>query len=511
MGTGAAVAASDALAAAAGARLAAQGGNAVDAALAAVLVAMVCEPGICALAGGAFVTVAPADGPSVTVDGNVEMPGRGKPAEAFGRGAFDVTTAYGGGLTTTIGHGSVATPGALAALGEAHRRYGRAPWREVVAPVLEAVEEGFPLGGASAYYLGFVREPVFGWHPDSRRALHHADGSPVVEGERLRIAHLADSLHQVSEEGPGTLYTGGLAELVAADMAAHDGLLGAADLAAYEPAVSPTLDVRVGDWDVATNPPPAIGGVSLAAMLALLDGRPRGDWTPQDRLRLAAVQEAVLTHRVRHLDAAEDRTAAALALLDLLPGGVEAVRGSGSTVHVSVVDAEGGACAVTASAGYGSGVMTPGTGLWLNNCLGEPELNRRGFHGWSPGQRLPSNMAPTVARHPDGSVLAIGSPGADRITTALTQAVAGFMGGLPLDTAIALPRLHVQPGPDGTVLHVERDLDLPEAAGLTARVRVHDPRSMFFGGVQAALRRGDGSLQAAADPRRDAAVAVVEP
>ena len=134
-----AVAASNALAAEAGIRLAAAGGNAVDAALAAALVSMVCEPGICAVAGGAFVTIAPADGsPPVTIDGNVEMPGRGLPAERLRTGRREVTTEYGGGVTMTIGHGSVATPGAVAAVDLAHRRYGRAPWREVVAPACAA-------------------------------------------------------------------------------------------------------------------------------------------------------------------------------------------------------------------------------------------------------------------------------------------------------------------------------------------------------------------------------------
>ncbi len=118
---------------------------------------------------------------------------------------------------------------------------------------------------------------------------------------------------------------------------------------------------------------------------------------------------------------------------------------SGSTVHVSVVDDNGMACATTASAGYGSGATIPGTGILMNNCLGEPELNRRGVHALRPGTRLGSNMAPSVGRHADGSVLAIGSPGADRITTALLQVLGGHaLGGLDLQAAVDAPRLHVR-------------------------------------------------------------------
>ncbi len=508
MPTSVAVATSNPLATGAALTLAAAGGNAVDAALAGVLVAMVCEPGVCSPAGGAFVTVAPADGsPPVNFDGNVEMPGRGLPPEAFGRGLREVTTTYGGGLTMTVGHGSVATPGALAAIELAHMRHGRAPWREVVLPAVEAARAGFPLGGASAYYLGLVHDIVYGWHPDSHAALHDADGRLLDAGATVRIAHLAESLELIAEEGAAALYRGDLAKAIAADMAEHSGLVTEADLAAYRPVERPALAVPCGAWQLATNPPPAIGGPVLAAMLILMEGRPTGPWRPEDIPGLVAVQEAVLRYRLEHLDVATDRRAAAERLLGLVGGadGLAALGGAASTVHVSAVDGEGAACAVTASAGYGSGVMTPRTGLWLNNCLGEPELNRRGTHALAPGERLPSNMAPTVGRSADGGVLAIGSPGADRITTALLQVLAGFAGGgLGLVAAITHPRLHVRRTAEGPVVEYEDDLALP---ALPWPTHSRGPASMYFGGVGAALRRPDGSLSAAADPRREGCAA----
>jgi gamma-glutamyltranspeptidase/glutathione hydrolase len=503
-----AVAASNSLAADAGVRLAAVGGNAVDAALAAVFVSMVCEPGVCSLAGGAFVTVGPADGSDpVTVDGNVEMPGRGLPPERFGRGVVDVTTGYGGGITMTVGHGSVATPGALAALAEASARFGQAPWREVLAPAVAAARDGFPLGAASAYYLDFVHDQVFGWHPDSYAALHDANGRLLRPGDLVRVRHLAESLSEIAEEGVDAFYRGEVARRIAADMAAHDGLVTAADLAAYRPVTRPALRVELGGWRLGTNPPPAIGGVTLAAMLQLMAGRPAADWTAEDVAHLIGVQDAVLRYRVEHLDVAEDRVAAARRLLDsVADGSLLALRTSPSTVHVSAVDDAGTTCAVTSSAGYGSGVMTPGTGLWLNNCLGEPELNRRGLHALPPGERLPSNMAPTVGRRRDGAVLAIGSPGADRISTALLQVLASFAtGGLPLDAAITRPRLHVRHVEDGVVIEHEAGLPLPP---LTVPTCAHPELAMFFGGVGAALRLPGGDLVAAADPRRAAAVGV---
>src|SRR3954453_12237123 len=160
-------------------------------------------------------------------------------------------------------------------------------------------------------------------------------------------------------------------------------------------------------------------------MLLLLDGHPRDKWSDGDLERWVAVQRAVLRHRAAELDVATDRARAGQALLDgVIAGGQKWLGVAPSTAHVSVVDIDGFACSVTASSGYGAGVSIPGTGVWLNNALGEHELNRNGLHSLAPGERLASNMAPSVARRPDGAVLAIGSPGADRVPPALAPVVA---------------------------------------------------------------------------------------
>ena len=170
---------------------------------------------------------------------------------------------------------------------------------------------------------------------------------------------------------------------------------------------------------------------------------------------------SVLAHRADRMDVSPDRVATGQALIDeVLAGGQSWLSVAPSTAHVSAVDAAGTACAVTASSGYGCGITVPGTGIWLNNALGEHELNRGGLHTLAPGERLASNMAPTVGRRPDGATLAIGSPGADRITTALAQVLASFAhGGDDLQAAINRPRLHVSVGPDGVVKEVVKDVE----------------------------------------------------
>ena len=481
--TDVAIAAPNEAAADAGEQVARAGGNAVDAALAAALVTMVNEIGVVTLSSGGFVTVQPS-GPAAayTVDGWMDMPGR----EGVVRGGtWDITTQYGGGITITVGPGSVAVHGAVAAMGEAQRRDGRLTWSAIVAPAIEVARAGIRLSPPSRFYLAYVGDDIFGWDPASRAALHDESGS--ITSEPIVLADLARSLEMIADEGPGALHTGELARLISADVVGRGGMLSMADLAAYQPVVRPALVTRMADWTLASPPPPSLGGVCLAAMLRLLDGRPRTKWDADDVEFLVRVQRAVLGHRLDVFDSSTDLPGDSRAFLAQIDHDAGAVLESGSTAHVSATDSDGVGCSVTVSSGYGSGMIAEGTGIWLNNCLGEQELNPAGLYGQPPGSRLLSNMAPTVARRHDGSTLAIGSPGADRITTALAQVLAGYINaGLSLEEAVCHPRVHVhRAGHADEQINVETDL------------------TMYFGGVGAALTAAGGALEAVADPRRN--------
>ncbi|MBW3621614.1 MAG: gamma-glutamyltransferase, partial [Actinobacteria bacterium] len=258
-----AVAAPNQLAADAGREIADAGGNAVDAAVAAALVAMTTEPGICSLPGGAYLTIEPVDGPAETIDANVSMPGHGLPRDRFGGGVFDIRTDYGGGVDITIGHGSVATPGTPAGLALASERHGRLPWRELLAPAIAIARSGFPMGAASSYYLDYVHQDLFGWHAPSHAAIHAPDGTLLPTGAEVRIEALADSLQQLADEGVAALYAGDLGARIVTDVLDHGGLLTREDLRRYRAVVREPVTVDVAGWHVATNPPPAIGGVTL--------------------------------------------------------------------------------------------------------------------------------------------------------------------------------------------------------------------------------------------------------
>lgn len=498
------MAASNGLAADAGIALAEAGGNAVDAAVAATLVSCATEPGVCSLGGGAFLLAGRRGRHVMAIDANVEMPGRGQPPDAFGRGMWEYRSGYAGGMHTAIGHGTIATPGTLRGLEHLHGEFGRAPWRDVLEPAIDVVRAGFPLGRSNHHYLQYVHEGLFGWHPPSYEVLHDADGALLDVGDTVHIPALADTLEALAAEGVDLLHRGELGAMIVEDVAAHDGLLTREDLAAYrvEVGVARTVDVR--GWAVATTPSPSIGGAVLAAMLLLLDDEPSGAWTLEATRRLVDVQVAVLGRRATHLDVADDlRVAASAFVEEAVAAGLIEHGGSPATVQVSTADEDGLAVSITASSGYGSGVMTPGTGLWMNNSLGEFELNRRGLHAMPVGTRLPSNMAPTIVRR-GPRVLSIGSPGADRITTAILQVLAGVIGArLPLDEANRHPRVHVVRGEDGDVqVWHEEDLEMPPVPHET---RSFPAASMLFGGVGVVESGGQRGIDAQADPRRDGA------
>jgi len=498
------------MAAQAGARVAARGGNAVDAAVAATLVSLTTETAVASLGGGGFVTLCPPRAEPYTIDGYVEMPGRSAPAERLGTGLRPVRMDYGGGTDTTVGFGSVATPGALAALEEAWRREGSLPWAPLVEPALEWAEKGFPLTSAAHEYLTSSHEVIFGWHPECRRALHREDGSLPEAGEAIRIEGLSWSLREIADGGARAFYEGELGERIGRHVFERGGLLSTEDLRAYRPRTRPSLRAEVGGWKVATNPPPAVGGAALVAMLLLMGGVPREAWDEAALLRVIRVQAAVLDYRRREVDPSPNLLEDAARMLDASV--IEALGRrveSASTVHTSAVDSEGRACAASVSTGYGSGVVAPGTGIFLNNGLGELELNRRGLHAREVGDRLPSNMAPTVARSPEGAVLAVGSPGADRITTAILQTLLNFLNlEMSLEEAIAHPRLHVEDtGAEGPGLRVAFEPGLP-VARLPVSSRTFPALSMFFGGVGAALAPAEGPLSAASDPRREGGTAI---
>ncbi len=438
------------------------GGSVVDVGVAASLAAMCTEPGVCGPGGGGFLTIDVPGHKPVVIDGYMNQPGLGFSGEVKIR---EVNMSYGGGVRTLVDAGSIAVPGGFAAFDLASRMFGRLPWRELMGIVADHVE-GFPLSFAAHFFLNHGATPIYDSDPAAREALF-VDGAPRPLGTPIVFHGLADTLRRIGEEGARALYGGDLGREVAEDLSARGSMLTLRDLESYEAHARPPLIANAGDWKVATNPRPAVGGEVLVDVLKRIHAEPFED----------ALVSAFRTRR----------------------------EGSKtpSTISVAAADDEGGGVAGSFSAGYGSGIVPTGTGMLMNNAIGEVELT--GGRPGTPGERMVSNMAPTVAKLPNATV-AIGSPGADRITSALATTLLRIAAGDRLENAIIHPRMHPEFGEWGVRLAVEPGADVSGAYEL----REFDDIQMYFGGVNAAGMK-QGVLNAFADPRRTGAVAFSNP
>lgn len=454
------------------------GGNAIDAAAAAAIASWVCEPGMTAVGSAALAMVRPAGGSPVLVDGLTAMPGLGG-RQAATPGGDRITMAYGPGVETGIGPASVAVPGGPAAVEVLQQRWGCLPWADVVAPAIRLAAEGFPFPGVSAAYMPLSGEPIYDLTAGSRRIWRSPAGHPRVAGERTVLPELAIDLELIAEEGAAALYTGDLGRRIAAWIVEAGGAMSQEDLAAYRVDVRRPEVVEDHGWAVSTAD--TIGGEALREMVKGFAGiEPRTDG---EAAALIGIMHAALCRRDERLGQA-----------------------SASTTQICAADQDGNACSVTTSTGYGSGVVVPGTGIMLNNMLGELELLPNGPGVLAPGQRLPSNMTPLIAVQGE-AVVALGAAGADRIAPSIAQTWRRIAAeSLHCAAAVDAPRCHVRAAHQNPMLDYEPGFS-PE--GVTLPLHPFAAPHMYFGGVQAAARCQEGLLDGAGDPRRGGAVAVV--
>jgi gamma-glutamyltranspeptidase/glutathione hydrolase len=485
------VAAGHPLSAEAGAAVLREGGNAVDAALAAMLTSFAAEPLLTGLgAGGYMLVVPPGGGEPVLLDFFVEVPGRGADHDARAE-LIPVSVSFGDAVQVfNAGAAAVGAYGMPHGICAASERFGRMPLRELVAPAAALARRGVPLNAEQAYVVEIL-EGICRLTP-AVEAIFAPGGTLLGEGEAIVQPQLAASLELLAEEGARPFYEGQIAAAVAEQLREQGGLLTRADLAAYATVERPPVRVAYRGREVLSNPPPSAGGALIAYALALLEAGRGGDGPTSEQL-VAAMGAAQQERTPAFLDGlAED------GFLDRFL----AAR-LGSTTHVSVLDGDGGACAVTSSNGEGAGIVVPGTGIHLNNMLGEQDLNPLGFHRFPPGRRLPSMMAPTVVLRDGRPELVLGSAGSNRIRSAVLQTIVAVVDhGLAADAAVRAPRLHFEDG----IVYAEPGAETAalEAAGHTiARFRA---RNLFFGGVQAVERDSrSGALSGGGDPRRGGA------
>jgi gamma-glutamyltranspeptidase/glutathione hydrolase len=463
-----------------------------------MLVSFVCEPLLTGLgAGGYMLVVAPGRAP-VLLDVFVEAPGRG-PGAAQRAELVPVTVSFGDAVQVfNIGAASVGTYGTPAGLCEAADRFGRIPLAELVPPAAALARDGVELSAQQAYVLEILIG-VATATPESA-AIFAPHGELLREGDTIRQPELADALERLGAEGAAPFYTGETARTVADWIGERGGTLTAEDLAAYTVRDREPVRVPYRGRQVLTNPPPSAGGILIAYALALLDADPR----PPALERLVEVMERAQNERTPEFLAGLDEPGFAARFLASRGVGTGPL---GSTTHIAVLDRDGCACSVTCSNGSCSGEVVPGTGIHLNNMLGEQDLNPLGFHNHPPGRRLPSMMAPTVVLRDGSPELVLGSAGSNRIRSAILQTIIRVVDeGLRAGPAVQAPRVHFEDG----VVYVEPGIDTGalEAAG-RAIARFRD-RNLFFGGAQAVERDPATGFSGGGDERRGGAAIVVE-
>jgi gamma-glutamyltranspeptidase/glutathione hydrolase len=507
----------------AGARILAEGGNAVDACVAAAFASWVTESPLTGPGAGGFALVVPADGrPARLADFFVATPGLGAREGAESEmQAIDV--GFGGDAETTqvfrIGEAAVAVPGAAAGLAALHRAYGSLPWPELVRPALELAREGVELTRPQAHLHGIL-DLILRHSPEGRRLYSRADGSRLAVGDLVRLTGLDDTLERLAAD-PRALYRGELARRVTRTVADGGGLLTATDLERYRVVWRRPVRVRAFGCETISNPPPSSGGALIALGLALLEGHGLGEpgsaagiealtetMREQTRVRNSGFERGLRRGGLPGRLLARPAVRAALERMAASRPGAAEPAPPGGTTHISVVDGAGGAVSLSCSTGSGSGVIVPGTGVHLNNMLGEYDLTAGAPR--SPGHRLTSMMSPTVVMGAGGPRLVVGSAGSVRLRGAILQVIVNVLGhGLGVAEAIERPRVHV----DEPYIHCEGGFDSNEldrvAADGYAVVRWRR-RNLFFGGTNAVEVRADGSLAAAGDPRRGGAGVVVD-
>jgi gamma-glutamyltranspeptidase/glutathione hydrolase len=519
-----AVAAGHPLTAEAGARVLEEGGNAVDACVAAAFAGAVTESPLTSPGAGGFMLVYRArDGATRLADFFVSAPGVGlrrhRPGEMQ---LVDV----GFGETTTqpfrIGPASCAVPGAVAGLEEAHRLFGRLPWRELLEPAVELARSGVELSRQQAH-LHALLDPILRANPEGRRAYSRPNGERLVAGDTLRLPDLADTLEAIAARGAAAVYRGERAHAIVATVREGGGELTLDDLAQYRVVWRRPVRTAFRGHTFVSNPPPSSGGLLIAYGLALLGKLPESRAGSAEAM--AALAEVMREQaRTRGGSFSSDLHRGGLAAKLLDPSNVRAARkrivrrlqgertvelsSVGGTTHVSVVDGDGNAAAVSISTGSGSGVIVPGTGIYMNNMLGEYDLV--GGRSLRAGRRLTSMMAPSLALDSAGCPrLVVGSAGSARLRGAIMQIVANVLEhGLGVEEAISAPRVHL----DDPHLHCEGGHDPTELERLerlgydVVRWR---RRNLFFGGAAVVETLADGTLAAAGDPRRGGAGVVV--
>lgn len=481
------------------------GGNAFDAVVAAGFASAVAEPALTSLGGGGLLLGwSERHNQELFFDFFVNTPGLGRDTN-FTPHFFPVTVKFSGtGQDFNVGLGSVAVPGTLKGLLHVHERLGYMDLKEVLAPARELAREHI-LNDQQAHFLELLY-PIMTLTPAGKQ-LYEPHGLYLRAGDTLENPDQLEFLDQLAEDRGESFYFGDIAHSIDQDMEAGKGFLTAEDLAHYKVLERAPLKIPYRNYQLCTSPEPSMGGTLIGLSIGLMEklGPQEARWGETSHLKqTVALMQEVEKCRASGVTSPEELKK----FLDdknAYKPATETIRMfSRGTTHVSVSDRHGNCASMTCSNGEGSGYFAPGTGVMLNNMMGEDDLHPNGFHTGPSGLRVGSMMSPSLLME-DGRVkLVIGSGGSKRIRTAVSQVLSQIVDfNKSIEQAVRAPRLYW----DGEAVQIEPGFDqrsIEELARLVA-VNVWDEQDVYFGGVHAVVPGQEGT----GDPRRGGSVSIV--
>jgi gamma-glutamyltranspeptidase/glutathione hydrolase len=488
-----------------------EGGNAFDAALAALFASCVAEPVLSSLGGGGFLLARPVTATPLLYDFFAHTPSARPPEEEID--LYPIVADFGTAQQEFhIGFGSIAVPGTVKGIFTIHRELCSLPLDLIIAPAREAAIGGVRVN-ALQHYISTVVAPILQSSPQALHMFASESAADRLAKENETVSHpeLAGVFDGLVSEGEDLFYRGELAHKLVADCSQGGGCLRLADLEKYKVIARQPLAVNYHHTQILTNPPPSLGGTLIAFTLSLLEQSRLGALRLQGPEHLALLAHAMrLTQQLRNslnidLDL-DNETCSNLLSTPFLEPYWQTLREHAActrgTTQISIADADGNLASMTLSNGEGSGYVLPGTGIMLNNMLGEEDINPHGFNRWPLNRRIASMMSPTLVLLPDDGVIATGSGGSNRIRSAILQVLINLIDfGLSVEDAVELPRIHLESG----LLNLEHGI--PESTrqhltGLFERYHSWDAKNLFFGGAHTVMRDSGGELNGHGDTRR---------
>ena len=482
------------------------GGNAFDAVVAAGFVSTVVEPVLNSLGGGGLlVGRSETAGQNLFFDFFVDTPGRGaaSSAERNAKDFFPISVEFPDTVQEfNIGAAAAAVPGTLKGLFHIHKKLGRMALKDVLFNAKKFASAH--VISASQYQFLVLTRPIL-LLSDYGRLIYQPQGQFVEIGDTLQNSELATFFDLLAEEGADEFYQGEIAASIHEEMAERGGLLTKEDLATYEVIEREPMSVSYRGGEFLTAAEPSMGGPLIALQLGLQQLQSKSDGaafgSPEMLERSYAVMKEVEELRKRGITTPE-AVQRFLQNENINSEDDDSPLFSRGTTHISVADGEGNCASMTCSNGEGCGVFAPGTGVMLNNMMGEDDLHPEGFHSSPPGQRVHSMMSPSVFIKDGKGALVLGSGGSKRIRSAVSQVLSLVVDyDMPLQQAIDAPRLYL----DEDLLQLEPGYGEKSVTALKALVKVNQWREkdVYFGGVHAVIPGVEG----AGDARRGGSVA----